>query len=83
MLSTEEIKKLTEYQVEVFKDVFATKDDIKEIDGKLNTLQTSVDSLSKDKAANEQERTVGNHRIKELEDWVDKAAPKIGLEFQH
>jgi len=83
MLSTDEIKKLTEYQVEVFKDVFATKDDIAKLDGKLNALQTSVDSLSKDTRKNEQEQLVSNKRIKGLEDWVDKAAPKLDLEFKH
>ncbi len=58
MLTTEEMKKLIKYQVEVFKDVFATKDDIKEVKKSLNTLQTSVDNLSLDKKTKEQEFVV-------------------------
>lgn len=83
MFSTEEIKKLTNYQIEAFKDVFATKEDVGEIKGQLNTLQTSVDDLSKSKQTDEQESIVSNHRIKELENWVDKAAPKISVKFRH
>ena len=83
MLSADEIKKLTEYQVEVFKDVFATKEDIKEIKTSLNTLQTSVNNLSKESLTNEDERRISNRRIKDLENWADKAAPKVGIAFDH
>ena len=83
MLTTDEIKKLTEYQVEVFKDVFATKEDIKEIKTSLNTLQTSVNNLSKESLTNEDERRISNRRIKDLENWADKAAPKVGIAFDH
>lgn len=83
MLSTDEIKKLTEYQVEVFKDVFVTKDDIKDINGKLNNLQTSVDNLSKDKKDKIDEIITINRRLKETENWIDKAAPKLDIKFDH
>ena len=83
MLTTDEIKKLTEYQVEVFKDVFATKDDIKGLEIKINNVQTSLDIVLKDKKTFEQEQTVASHRIKDLEDWTDKAASKLNIRFEH
>lgn len=79
MLSTDEIKKLTEYQVEVFKDVFATKDDFGRLEVKVNTLQTSVDNLSKDKKDRTQEMATVNRRLKDAENWVDKPSPSFCL----
>ena len=42
MLSTDDIKKLTDYQIEVFKDVFATKKDIKGLESKINNVQNTL-----------------------------------------
>lgn len=47
MLDTEDIKKLTEYQLEVFKDVFLTKEDGRIIKDKINQLQGSIGALTK------------------------------------
>jgi hypothetical protein len=49
MLNTEDIKKLTEYQIEVFKDVFLTKEDGKKLETKVDKVQTSLDAVLKDK----------------------------------
>jgi hypothetical protein len=46
MLSTDEIKQITEYQVDVFKDVFATKSDIARLESKINSLQTTAPKLN-------------------------------------
>ena len=83
MLSIEEIEKLTNYQVEVFKDVFVTKEDIKEIKTSLNVLQTSVVNLSTDKENATEEITTVNRRLKEAGNWIDKAAEKLDIKFQH
>jgi len=83
MLSTEEIKKLTDYQVEVFKDVFATKDDLKEVKSTLHSLQISLDSIAKDTKDIKAKQGIGNRRIKDLEDFADEAAPKLGMKFEH
>ena len=83
MLSTNELKQLTTYQVEVFKDVFATKTDIKGLETKINNVQNSLDAVLKEKTTNDQERLVSGRRIKDLENWVDKAAPKVGVSFEH
>lgn len=83
MLTPKDIKNLTEFQ----KNVFATKDDLKvELNGlesKINKVQTSLDAVLKEKVTNTQVRTVANRRIKELENWADKASVKINIEFKH
>ena len=83
MLSTDDIKKLTDYQKEAFKDVFASKGDFERLEGKVDTLQTSVDGIAKDNQTKNQELAVLNHRIKNVENWADKAAPKISVKFEH
>ena len=83
MLDTKDIKKLTEYQLEVFKDVFLTKEDKKELKTDINRVQNSLDAVLKDKQTRDQEALVLNHRMKNTEDFLDKAAPKLGLEFKH
>lgn len=83
MLDTEDIKKLTEYQLEVFKDVFLTKEDGVELKSQINKVQNSLDAVLKDKQTRDQEVTVLNHRMKAAEDFLDKSAPKLDLEFKH
>lgn len=87
MLTADDIKKLTDYQVELLKDVFPTKKDVDTaFDGlnkKISNLQTSVDAIAKGNDTNNKERVVADRRIKDLENWVDKAAPKVGVKFHH
>lgn len=82
MLSTDDIQKLTEYQKEVFKDVFFTKEDGQKLETKINNVQSTLDAVLKEKTTSEQDRTISNRRIKDLEGFADKAAPKLGLEFK-
>jgi hypothetical protein len=83
MLTPEDIKNLTEYQ----KTVFVTKDELHEVVADLkqsfSDLQASVDAAMKDKLLREQESAVVAHRMKNAEDWIDKAAPKLEIEFKH
>lgn len=79
MLTPEDIKNLTEYQ----KEIFATKEDITDLKGLFSTLQTSVDGIAKDNLTKNQETIGLRHRMKNAEDWIDKASPKLDLEFKH
>jgi hypothetical protein len=80
MITDKDIKKLTAYQLEVFKDVFVTSD---VFDEKINKLQSSVDNIAKDVKVLKDDNLVMNHRVKKIENWVDKASPKLGLKFDH
>lgn len=82
MLSTEDIHKLSSYLLEVFKDAFASKDDIKDINEKIDTMQNSLDAVLKDKVSKDQEIIILNHRVKNVEEWIDQASPKIGVQFK-
>ena len=79
MLTKKDIENLTEYQ----KHVFVTKDDMEEVTTKPTTIQTSIDNLTKDVKDLKQEKTIINHRMKNAENWIDIASPKLGLEFKH
>lgn len=83
MITDQDIKKLTDYQKEVFKDVFFTKEDGQRLEEKIDKVQTTVDVLVKDVKDLKQEKTVLNHCMKKTEDWIDQASPKLGLEFKH
>ena len=83
MIDTEDIKKLTKYLTEAFKDVFATKEDLNKIDAKIDKVQTSLDAVLVDKQTRDKEVIVLNYRMKNAEDFLDKAAPKLGLKFEH
>jgi len=80
MLTADDIKKITDAQIEAQREIFYTKEDM---DTKFSNLQASVDSIAKDKKTKDQEMPVLSGRIKKIENWMDKAAPKIGVEFQH
>lgn len=83
MLTPEDIKNLTEYQ----KTVFVTKEEltnaVADLKKGFSDLQTSVDGAMKDKIIRETEATAAARRIKDVENWIDKAAPKLGIEFEH
>ncbi len=49
----------------------------------VNVLQKSVDSISKDKKDKTEEIVVLNNRMKNAEDWIDKAAPKLEIKYEH
>ena len=83
MLKLEEIKKLIDYQIEIFKDIFVTKGDFGHLEGKINRVQNSLDALLKNDLKHDQEMTILGFRIEKTEDWIDQAAPKIGIEFEH
>ena len=83
MLDSEDIKKLTEYQLEVFKDVFMTKDDGKELGTGIDRVQNTLDVILKDKQIAEQEVNVLDQRMKKAEDWIDEVSPKVQVKYEH
>ena len=80
MLTNNDIKRITEAQIEAQKEIFYTKEDL---DKKFSKLQNSVDSFAKENLTTSQEMPTVNRRIKDMENWIDKAAPKVGVSFKH
>jgi pimeloyl-CoA synthetase len=78
MLTKEDIENLARY----FKEIFATKADLAQLEGRFDVLQTSVDKIVKDNEKFFQELKVMNYRVKNVESWIDKAAPKVGIHFE-
>lgn len=87
MLTPDDIKNLIEAQ----KEIFYTKQEMdQEMDvrfdamhEKFSNLQTSVDSIVENNQTKSEEVTVLSYRMKKTEDWIDLAAPKLDIEFQH
>lgn len=82
MIITTDINKL----VEVLKTVFATKDEMdagfEEMNNKFDQLQTSVDGILNMAKDHPQEIAVVGGRVDNVERWVKKAAPKIGIKYE-
>ncbi len=81
MLTAEDIKNLTEYQKEAFRDVFATKEDAKEIKDQISVIQTTLDAVILDNKNINDKNKVLDYRMENTENWIKKAAPKVGVEF--
>jgi hypothetical protein len=83
MLTPKDIQNLTEFQ----KTIFVTQENF---DSGLEIIQKSflrleniINSFAKDNKDAGQEMPVINHRIKEVENWIDKAAVKLDIEFEY
>lgn len=81
MLDNEDIQKLAE--------VFATKDEIKEMIGALSTkedfnnLQISVDAYAVKADKYFQEMVMLAHKVDRHEKWLQQIAEKLGLKLEH
>lgn len=89
MLTSNDIKKITQAQIAAQKDIFYTKDEMDkkflfrtEFNEKFSGLQTSVDKIVKMFTDNGQEVKVFGHRVDRLENWAKPAGEKIGLKFE-
>ena len=89
MITSEDIKKITQAQIAAQKDIFYTKEEIdarfyskEEMDEKFSGLQTAVDKIVKMFTDNLQEVKVFGHRVDRLENWAKPAGKKIGLKFE-
>lgn len=83
MLTLEDIQKLTEFQQAVFVNTAHFDEALEEVKEKISVLQTSVDALVKEKVIADTEKTTLAYRMKNVEDWVDEASPKLNLDFKH
>jgi hypothetical protein len=68
MLTSEDIKNLTEFQATVFVTQKSFDKAIEKLEKSFSTLQSSVDAVLKEKTTNDLEGTVASHRTKKLED---------------
>ncbi len=82
MFTIEQLKQLSAFLIDEFKEVFATKEDLKVLDIKISNLQTSMDGIVKITAKHEDEIPIMGSRLENLEGWVKEAAPKIGLKYR-
>lgn len=82
MFTTEQLKQLSNFLINEFKEVFATKADFKVLDDKISTLQNSVDGLAKLGSDNQDEVAALGGRVDNVKGWVKVAAPKLGLEYK-
>ena len=71
MLTAKDIKKLSDYLLVVFKDVFATKEELGDafsiLNNKLDGLQMTVDLIAKNNKEINEKLTVHEYRITKLE----------------
>ena len=83
MLTTKDIKNLSEY----LKTVFVTQESfdygMEVIQKNFLRLEQLMDSFAKDNKESGQAMPVINYRVKEVENWIDKASPKLGIKFDH
>lgn len=83
MLTPEDIENLTKYQETVFITQKKFDEAIAGLQKSFSTIQSSVDGAMKDKLTKEGEITILSHNIKNAENWIDQAAPKLGIKFEH
>ncbi len=81
MLTTKDIKNLTEFQEEVFKNTFATKADVKDIKASLNILTTAVDSFAQEMRGWRQEKTFIDKRLERHDEWFKLLSEKVGIKL--
>jgi hypothetical protein len=78
MLTDKDIKRL----IDAHKEVFPTKDDFENLRKDFSELQTSVVNFATGTQNNENEIKIVNHRVDDHEKWIQKASPKIGIDFK-
>ncbi|HEX3099512.1 MAG TPA: hypothetical protein VHQ41_00885 [Patescibacteria group bacterium] len=82
MLTTADVNKL----IEAMKVFFYIKEDIdkkfEKVDLKFSQLQTAVDGIAKIGKDNSEEIAALGNRFDSVENWVEKSAQKIGLEYK-
>ncbi len=83
MLTPEDIQKLTEYQKTVFVTEASFSKAMAELKDSFSTLQTSVDTIVKEKVTGDTEEATLGYKVGKIETWIDKAAPKLDIKFEH
>jgi hypothetical protein len=83
MLTPEDIKNLTDYQIEAFKDVFVVKDDFNELREQFDILQTSIDAYAKRADTYFQEMVSLAHKVDRHEKWFHMIAEKLDIKLEY
>lgn len=82
MLTSDDIKAI----VQAGKEIYSTKEDLAALDikfgEKLNSIANTLDAMAKSMKDYHQEATVNRTRVERMEEWIQKAAQKIGLEYK-
>lgn len=81
MLTAEDIKNLTDYQKEAFKDTFATKNDMADVKAQLNVLTMAVDGFAKEMRGWREEKAATDHRLDTHDQWFKILADKVGVKL--
>ena len=82
MLTKKDIENLTYYLIDVMKDHFMTKEDGKILHEQIHKLQTTMDGVVKLVKNHDEEIVIHNHKLKEIDNFLVKAGPKIKLEYK-
>jgi regulator of replication initiation timing len=83
MLTPEDIQKLTEYQKTVFVTEESFSKAMAELRDSFSTLQTSVDAIVKENVTGDTEEATLGYKMEKIETWIDQAAPKLDIKFEH
>lgn len=66
-----------------FKEIFATKGELFELKEMFRNIQNTMDAFLKPLTKQEEDMIIMRYRMDRLENWADKAGPKIGLKLEH
>jgi uncharacterized coiled-coil DUF342 family protein len=83
MLTNEDVKKITEANLEVNREIFATKEDFEELRQDFRKLQSAVDTYAQKADAYFQEMVMLSHKVDRLEKWILQIAEKTGVTLEH
>ena len=88
MISKADIKQIIDAQTKFFYTYFYTKQEIderfytkQELDGKFSQVLTAIYGIVKSNIARDQEAIIMAYRMKDAEDWIEEASPKLGLKL--
>lgn len=83
MLTPKDLKNI----INALKEVFYTKGELDEkfaqVAQDLSVLKTAMDIVLTTNHIEDMEKMTLGYRMKNAEDWIDKAAGKINIKFEH
>lgn len=77
MLTTQDVQNI----ITAGREVFATKEDITGLGQRLDVLTNAVDAYAKKADTYYQEMTVLLHKVQRMEEWIRRAAEKVGINY--
>ncbi len=82
MVTQEEIDKIIAGTIELGKTVFATKGDFNRLNEKFDLFFNSLEGISKQLKAINDEFPILSYRIDKHDKWIIKVAPNIGVTYE-